>query len=244
MMSRPDDIDEKKQQQWQSRVAQERLDLSASVEEALVDASANEDVDVDADELENDVSLLKSTPLIPPRLSLQSKPLPAVSTSVKVQTNHISLTKTGKAVSSSLESLESFSPVPGKQRSTIRTTKVRLQVVPKSEASERPGTTGVTPCEVTTNPTMPALEKLEVPREPLSPDVSREVSGVDRFEKGQSEIMVANTHVTATSVVIVVLTADPGPVVVQYVTLHPKVGFTVHLSATAKKATSFNYRIC
>jgi hypothetical protein len=242
MMSRPDDIDEKKQQQWQSRVAQERLDLSASVEEALVDASANEDVD--ADELENDVPLLKSTPLIPPRLSLQSKPLPVVSTSVKVQTNHIPLTKTGKAVSSSLESLESFSPVPGKQRSSIRTTKVRLQVVPKPEASERPGTTGITPFEVTTNPTMPAQEKLEVAREPLSPDVSKEVSGVDRFEKGQSEIMVANTHITATSVVIVVLTADPGPVVVQYVTLHPKVGFTVHLSATAKKATSFNYRIC
>lgn len=241
-MSRPDDIDEKKQQQWQSRVAQERLDLSASVEEALVDASANEDVD--ADELENDVPLLKSTTLIPPRLSLQSKPLPVVSTSVKVQTNHLPMTKTGEAVSSSLESFESFSPVPGKQRSTIRTTKVRLQVVPKPEASESPGTTAVTPFEVTTNPTMPALEKREVPREPLSPDVSREVSGVDWFEKGQSEIMVANTHITATSVVIVVLTADPGPVVVQYVTLHPRVGFTVHLSATAKKATSFNYRIC
>jgi hypothetical protein len=239
MMSRPDDIDEKKQQQWQSRVAQERLDLSTSVEEALVDASADEDVD--ADELENDVPLLKSTPLIPPRLSLQSKPLPVVSTSVKVQTNHIPLTKTGKPVSSSLES---FSPVPGKQRSTIRTTKVRLQVVPKPEASERTGTTGKTPFEVTTNPTMPAQEKLEVAREPLSPDVSKEVSGVDRFEKGQSEIMVANTYITATSVVVVVLTADPGPVVVQYVTLHPKVGFTVHLSASAKKATPFNYRIC
>lgn len=240
-MSRPDDIDEKKQQQWQSRVAQERLDLSASVEEALVDASANEDVDADADELENDVPLLKSTTLILPCLSLQSKPLPTVNTSVKVQTHHLPMTKTGKDVSSSLES---FSPLPGKQRSTIRTTKVRLQVVPKPEASERPGTTGVTPFEVATNPTMPALEKLEAPREHLSPDASREVFGVDLFEKGQSEIMVANTHITATSVVIVVLTADPGPVVVQYVTLHPKVGFTVHLSATAQKATSFNYRIC
>jgi hypothetical protein len=239
MMSRPDDIDEKKQQQWQSRVAQERLDLSASVEEALVDASANEDMD--EDELENDVPLLKSTTLIPPRLSLQSKPLPAVTTSVKVQTNYLPMTKTGEAVSSSLES---FSPVPGKQRSTIRTTKVRLQVVPKPEASESPGTTGVTPFEVTTNPTMPALEKLAVPREPLSSDASREIAGVDWFEKGQSEKMVANTHINATSVVIVVLTADPGPVVVQYVTLHPKVGFTIHLSATAKKATSFNYRIC
>src|SRR5947209_4637034 len=136
MMSRQDDIDEKKQQQWQSRVAQERLDLSASVEEALVDASANEDMDVD--ELEDDLSLLKSTTLIPPRLSLQSKPLPAVGTSVKVQTHHLPMTKTGKAVSSSLKS---FSPVPSKQRSTIRTTKVRLQVVPKTEASEKPGTT-------------------------------------------------------------------------------------------------------
>lgn len=240
-MSRPNDIDEKKRQ-WQARVAQERLDLSDSVEEALVDTSANEDVDVD--ELENDVSLLKSTTLIPPRLSLQSKPLPAVSTSVKVQNNLLPMTKTGKELSSSLESISS---IPGKQRSTIRTTKVRLQVVPKPEASERSGTTsstGVPPFEVSTDPTMPAREKLEVPREPLSSDVNSEVSGEDRFEKGQSEIMVANTHITATSVVIVVLTVDPGPVVVQYVTLHPKVGFTVHLSAAAKRATLFNYRIC
>ncbi|MDQ6645165.1 MAG: hypothetical protein M3Y76_12020, partial [Chloroflexota bacterium] len=95
MMSRPDDIDEKKQQQWQSRVAQERLGLSASVEESLIDASANEDLD--EDELENDVPLLKSTTLIPPRLSLQSKPLPAVSTAVKLQTTHLPMTEIGKA---------------------------------------------------------------------------------------------------------------------------------------------------
>ncbi len=239
MMNRPDDIDEKKQQQWQARIAQERLNLSASVEEALVDSSANEDVD--ADELENAVPFLKSTPLIPPRLSLQSKQLPAISTSVKVRTDHLPMAKTGQAVSSSLES---FNTATVKQRPSRRTTKVRLQVVPKAETSERPGTTGVTPPEVSTNSTMPAVEKLEGPREALSSDASGEMPGSQRFEKGQSEIMVANTHITASSVVVVVLTTDPGPVVVQYITLHPKVGFTVHLSATAKKPTSFNYRIC
>src|SRR2546421_2917284 len=128
MMNRPDDMKGKKQQQWQERIAQERLNLSASVEEALVDTSTNEDID--ADELENAVPFLENTPLIAPRLSLQSKQLPAISTSVKVRTDHLPTTKTGQAVSSSLES---FNTATVKQRPSRRTTKVRLQVVPKAE---------------------------------------------------------------------------------------------------------------
>ena len=103
--------------------------------------------------------------------------------------------------------------------------------------------TGVRPNEVTTNPSMQAVDRLAGPVDPRSDEDGQETLGSGQFEKGQCEVMVANAHITALSVVVVVLTADPGPVVVQYVTLHPLVGFTVHLSAAARKAASFNYRI-
>jgi hypothetical protein len=40
---------------------------------------------------------------------------------------------------------------------------------------------------------------------------------------------------------VVVLTGHPGPVVVQYVSLDPGRGFTVHLSAPVEHTTPFNY---
>jgi hypothetical protein len=238
MMDWLDDIDEKKQQQWQSRVARERLDLSTSVEEALTEASSQEDQE--SDEVEEDVPAIKKTTLIPPRLSLQSKQMPTVSRSVKVRTDHLPLAKAGAAIP---RSTEGPGPTQNKHRTPRRTTKVRLQVVPKPEAIEKPVMTGVQSYEVTTNPSMPAVDRLAGPVDPRSHEVGTEMSGSGQFEKGQSEIMVVNAHITASSVVIVVLTADPGPVVVQYVTLHPQVGFTVHLSAATRKAASFNYRI-
>jgi len=238
MMDWLDDIDEKEQQQWQARVARERFDLSASVEEALTDVSAQEDPE--SDEVEDNVPIIKSTALIPPRLSLQSKQLPAVSRSVKVRTDYLPLATVGAAVS---RPTEAPGPVQSRQRSPRRATKVRLQVVPKPEAIEKPEMTGVRPYEVATNPSMPAVDRLAGPVGPRSDEDGLETSGSGQFEKGQCEVMVANAHIIASSVVVVVLTADPGPVVVQYVTLHPQVGFTVHLSAVARKAASFNYRI-
>jgi len=229
MMDWLDDIDEKEQQQWQARVARERFDLSASVEEALTDVSAQEDPETD--EVEDNIPIIKSTVLIPPRLSLQSKQLPAVSRSVKVRTDYLPLATVGAAVS---RPTEAPGPVQSRQRSPRRATKVRLQVVPKQEAIEKPEVTGVRSYEVDT---------LAGPVGPRADEGGQETSGSGRFEKGQCEVMVANAHIVASSVVVVVLTADPGPVVVQYVTLHPLVGFTVHLSAAARKAASFNYRI-
>lgn len=67
------------------------------------------------------------------------------------------------------------------------------------------------------------------------------LSGSRTFQRGQGEIAVENTHVTPSSVITAMLTSDPGPVVVQYISLRPGVGFTVHLSAPAEKETSFNY---
>ncbi|GER82933.1 hypothetical protein KTAU_15700 [Thermogemmatispora aurantia] len=47
--------------------------------------------------------------------------------------------------------------------------------------------------------------------------------------------------VSEASVVLVTLTGDPGPVVVQYVSLQPGRGFTVHLSAPTQRETPFHY---
>lgn len=49
--------------------------------------------------------------------------------------------------------------------------------------------------------------------------------------------------VSEASVVLVTLTGDPGPVVVQYVSLQPGRGFTVHLSAPAQRETPFHYAV-
>lgn len=233
-----DDIDEKKQQQWQSRVARGRLDLSASVEEALTEVSTQEEPE--SDESEDNISVIRKTALIPPRLSLQSKQMPAVSRSVKARTDQLPLATAGAAMHHPTKAPGS---VRSKQYTPRRTTKVRLQVVPKPEAIEKATVNGVRSYEVATNPSLPAVDRLTGPEDPRSHGDGTEMSGSGQFEKGQCEIMVANARITASSVVIVVLTADPGPVVVQYVTLHPQVGFTLHLSAAAMKAASFNYRI-
>ena len=58
-------------------------------------------------------------------------------------------------------------------------------------------------------------------------------AGSGHFEAGQCDVVVADTHIEATSVVLVTLIGNPGPVVVQYVSLLPQEGFTVHLTAPA-----------
>jgi hypothetical protein len=73
--------------------------------------------------------------------------------------------------------------------------------------------------------------------------VNRSNGGTGAFESAQRDITVLNPHVSATSVVLVTLTSDPGPVVVHFVSLQPQVGFTVHLTAPATRKTSFNYVI-
>ncbi len=65
--------------------------------------------------------------------------------------------------------------------------------------------------------------------------------GTGAFENGQGELMVRNARTTASSVVHVTLTSKPGPTLVQYVSLHPEVGFTLHLTAPVAAKTSFNY---
>lgn len=67
--------------------------------------------------------------------------------------------------------------------------------------------------------------------------------GSGQFPRGQAELTVQNSHVSASSVVMVNLLGNPGPVVVQYYTLLPDYGFQVHLSAPVTADTPFNYVI-
>lgn len=69
------------------------------------------------------------------------------------------------------------------------------------------------------------------------------LSGTDVFESGQREYVVKNTNITATCVVQVMLTSNPGPVALHYVSLQPQVGFTIHLTGPATMKTAFNYVI-
>jgi hypothetical protein len=65
--------------------------------------------------------------------------------------------------------------------------------------------------------------------------------GKSCFTRGQGEVAVNCPAVSEASVVLVTLTGDPGPVVVQYVSLQPGRGFTVHLSAPTQRETPFHY---
>ncbi|MDQ2888323.1 MAG: hypothetical protein M3Y39_19845, partial [Chloroflexota bacterium] len=68
---------EQNQQTWGSRVARERQDLSASVEEALADTDAQAQQWSDGEQSFPGATT-SGTPLIPPRLSLQSRAMPTV----------------------------------------------------------------------------------------------------------------------------------------------------------------------
>ena len=66
-------------------------------------------------------------------------------------------------------------------------------------------------------------------------------TGAGMFECGQRDVTISDPSITASSVVLVTLTANPGPVVVQYVSLQSKTGFTVHLTAPTTMGAPFNY---
>jgi hypothetical protein len=359
-------------QQWYTRLARERLDLSASVEETLADTSSQEDQWPDEGEYTSSVHTSRKMTLIPPRFSLQSRMLPAVQTGiqdVQPSTHAHSPTRvevsgeqktapvanppniltrlaqrltsslaafgasvqplappviasspveesqelsrkqegrtvaSGEAVSASnhthayampfIDALpsahptaEGVPPIRSKQRLAGHTGKIRLQT-----ASLPAVTPQARSVDIPIPPDSPAApfthERAEV-REPVevwvrlatsetekkattvsisgvdtgqsevgatskeqraenallaAPGIAGRgmLSGSDVFESGQSDLMVHNAHITESSVVVVMLTSNPGPVVVQYVSLHPYEGFTIHLTAPVTMKTSFNY---
>lgn len=241
--------------QWQSRFAKERLNLSASVEEALAEPSIQEELLAEeSDDAGESSSKPHSTTIIPPKLSLQSKSIPAVQVESAKPAQAVVV---DTAPTPYTRPVETPSRGQKKHRLAGRTTKVRLQAVPKTE--KKPG---VSTLQETDNLELPQPAVDDHQTKTVSDDAlldsdaanaSKEkqvsngtrgkLSGSGVFERGQEEITVINSFISSSSVVIVTLVGDPGPVVVHYVTLQPLTGFTIHLSAPAMKKTSFNYVI-
>lgn len=65
--------------------------------------------------------------------------------------------------------------------------------------------------------------------------------GSGEFNCGQRDVVVKNPAVRASSVILVTLTSNPGPVAVHYVSLLPYESFTIHLTAPTAAHTRFNY---
>ncbi|MBA2392484.1 MAG: hypothetical protein H0V70_07025 [Ktedonobacteraceae bacterium] len=322
-MALREERNEQNNQAWRAHFERERLDLSASVEAALVDdghvlASQWDD---DLDKQDDAHQVTGRTALVPPRLSLQSRVLPAVqpertvtaTTDAYQITSHmveaepqaappphllarlarrftssfvavkpdppqqqVSLASSTQAFKqSTLENYQSTSAVKPlstpaidpplvrvidtvmspdpveeekqaelhKQHSLKRNGKVRLQT------TEQPAITKASlPPRIEEQETGEAL--LADVREALNRQQAAPVVpegsvayGSGAFEGEQSEAMISNVLVAASSVVLVTLTTNPGPVVVQYISLQPQVGFTIHLTAPVTMRTTFNYVI-
>ena len=248
-----DERDEQDQQRWYARFAKERRGLSDSVNEALADPRLQEDFDDDPLDEPDSMARASQKMLIAPRLSLQSKQVPAV---------QIVPDRPARAQqvvpSPETNYVETQPATPKKKRLAGRTTKVRLQAVPKTEkrgakkTASSPGIVDSTIVEraapaialpqhradeyVTEMPILVSLKKDERP-------AREKLSGSGQFLRGQAELTVQNAHVSASSVVMANLLGNPGPVVVQYYTLLPGYGFKVHLSAPVTANTPFNYVI-
>jgi hypothetical protein len=229
---------------WSRRKAElERKALAASVEEMEVRG----DLAADGwdEESEGDASADR-TAIIPPLLRLQSRPWPVVRVD--------SVKRSGVVGEQALQtSALARTQEPMRAKRLGRSTKVHLQAVRVDEARE-PITERVHSLEAAGSPAKqgtargePALDSQrasqqetaegeEAARAPLQP-----VNGSGVIEQGQEEVTVSCAQVSARSVVTIMLAGNPGPVVVQYVTLHPDVGFTLHLSAPVSASTPFNY---
>lgn len=253
-MAWPGELGEQAQQDWHSRSAKKRAELSLSVEETLADDSLVEDPFSEElevlEELVESVPGGKSTVIIPPRLSLRSKPMPVVRVQphepIKVQVVDSRTTT---------DPVEIPQPTQRKRRLAGRTTKVHLQAVPKAEKksggkvpietekNER-SSGGETQSGVKNNAKRSSRSGVADPVEEQVRSTARgTLVGSGIFKPGQREVAVANAHILPSSVVVVTLVGDPGPVVVKYISLQPQIGFTIHLSAQAEAETPFNYVI-
>jgi len=210
-MSQLDDIDE---QQWHARVARKRLDLSTSVEETLAENSFQEDEWLDELDGGDEINSSKHESQFDIQAGIGSKKnLALIPPRLSLQSRSLPVMHANTPVQSPESSSRLAVRTPRAElRLAGRSTKVRLKAIPRTEE----------------------LKQAYGNRQQMP-------SGSRTFQRGQGEIAVENTHITPSSVITAMLTSDPGPVVVQYISLHPGVGFTVHLSAPAEKETSFNY---
>ncbi len=253
-MAWPGELDEQEQQDWHSRSAKKRAELSLSIEETLADDSLLEDPFTDEleelDELVESEPGSKSTVIIPPRLSLQSKPMLVV----RVQPREPVKAQVVDSPTTT-ESVEVPQPAQRKRRLAGRTTKVHLQAVPKvekkagaklsieTEKNER-NSGGETQSGVKNNAKRNSRSGVADPVEEQVKSTARgTLVGSGIFKPGQRDVAVVNDHILPSSVVVATMVGDPGPVVVKYISLQPQIGFTIHLSAQAEAETPFNYVI-
>ena len=250
-----DERDDQDQQRWHARFAKERRGLSVSVNEALAVPLLEEDFDDELHDEPESMPQASQKMIIAPRLSLQSKPMPAVhivpdklvrpqQVDPSPETNHV----------------ETLPAAPKKKRLAGRNTKVHLQAVPKTEkrsAKKMVSSPGIVDSTIVEQ-AMPAIA-LPLPETRTSEHVTerpiavslkkdervtrQKLAGSGQILQGQAEVTIENPHVSASSVVMVNLLGNPGPVVVQYYTLLPDYGFEVHLSAPATADTPYNYVI-
>lgn len=220
--------------------------LAASIEEV----AAQQEL-WDEDEDEEQLEQVDKASIIPPRLSLQSRAMPAVRIERAKQGS-------GERQQALPGNSSHLAAMTGGPRLGGRSTRVHLQAV-RPDAAPEAATEGVRAInaelsgERGTEPEQRALSlrgsdtpagRLEQPKAatlayPLPPHLS----GRGVLKPGQKDATIANPHISERSVVTVMLTDNPGPVVVQYVSLYPRRGFTFHLSAPAAAQTAFNYVI-
>jgi len=140
-----------------------------------------------------------------------------------------------------VSALSSFPFAPGRTETDIRLPVVSPQVTnEKAQSSHSLTTNGINKVGAGTPRHLPTGRMFKgniriVTRNPLC--------GSGEFSCGQNDAVVKNPAVRASSVILVTLTSNPGPVVVQYVSLLPYEGFTVHLTAPTTMHARFNYMI-
>jgi hypothetical protein len=245
MMIRHSDSIGQLQNNWDVRSAKKRDELSRSIEETLAEsASLQEPFSDEEDEAFHDSN--KSI-IIPPKLSLQSKSMPVV----RVEPMEVSAT----LPKPDTDAISVPPATQKKRRLAGRSTKVQLQAVPgsdKKSPEKDAGDLGINP--VGSGPAgqlngkksskrQSSSDRASVSKRKVDEVVTRSLAGFGLVKQGQRDVMVPNDHVTPSSVVIVNLVEDPGPVVVKYLTLHPQMGFTLHFSDSAEFEARFNYVI-
>lgn len=235
-------------QRWSRQQADlERKALAASVEEITAqDALSNETWD-------EEESGTNKTAIFPPLLRLQSRPWPVV----RVDTMKRAPEERVRATES--RSLTEPRLPISQTRRLGRSTKVHLQAVrpeqihePITErfptlentalaAEEEPARTEDLAREPEQSSAPPEPAPHKQPEPVAAPPQLFMGSGI--IEQGREEVTVASARISAQSVVVVMLTGNPGPVVVQYISLQPESSFTCHLSAPVSASTPFNYLV-
>lgn len=239
------------------RAEEERQALAASVEELTTGEHAQGGAWSEEEEEEEGMS---GPAIIPPKLRLQSRSLPVVRLET---TQHMPV---GSEVTREHREGQRVlaEQVRGTSKRLGRSTRVRLQaVLPGQESAvEREPTTERVPVldraeegEKTrtgdrTREDAPEHERSKLVRRLEPSEVGSAVSapsallcGSGVIEAGQEDATIHNARISAQSVVSVMLAGNPGPVVVHYISLQPRAGFTLHMSAPVSSTTPFTYAV-